>query len=1072
MTSLHSSTVRGQHEATRPATDGGSARPPAGQRLQPVAAALALLLGVGAVPLALVMLTAPLIPSSLPTSGQIADLLTTRDSGQLLIGALLAVAWAGWLSFAASVAVEGTAQVRGRAAPRLRAAGPAQALAARLVAVVALSMSGSSLALLPAALPQPAAAAAVRLDLPPATTTAASVPAGTDTVGHPPDDAPRHDRSLGATGRPSPSHKLYQVAPARAGHRDSLWSIAEQHLGDPLRWHEIFALNRDRPQTDGHALTDPHWIRPGWQLRMPPDATGLPPRTDPDTDPDTDTGRASMPARSEVQGRTSPAASTGPRQVAAAVPTQPGLSSTAAAAQPESRPVTGRQIIDTPAPAATAPRTAATPASAQNRPTAKVTSAPTPTVDAGHDAPSRELLLIGGGLLAAGVLSALTRLRTLQRRRRPDGHRLPRPAPDLLTSEVRLRVLAENDDREFLDAALRSLPVVFGSAPPTSAPLPDVAAARLHRRGLELILAAGVATDPPAPFTASADGHRWQLDRTVALPVPVGRTGGRLSPLPALVPVGHDEAGTVLLDLERLGTVSVTGPPAAVQELFARIAAEYAVSSCADAIQVTLVGFGSDLCALAPDRLRHLETLTEPLLRELEHRATDVAAARRADHPDPVLASRCGTGSDPCTPEIVLCAGEPDPPTAQRLAQLADERGRTGIAVIVAGSWPAARWHLTLRDDGRVDLPALDLQLTANHLDAHAAATLTNLMRTAQSSVSTVAPASAAPEDTSSNIADHPTSATPPPAPTEQRDPSSPAADIVAAAANDAGAQATAHTKFVPTVWSVHEPATRPEPADELDLAIAAFLTDEQVPAVSVLGAVQVRGPGPVENKRIALCTEIVVYLATHGRTVADLSRFDAAIWPDRTVQPSTRTEALTRARRWLGTDPTGSRHLPQGYRERLTLGPGVLLDWELFERLVQRDRPGDLLTALRLVRGRPFEAVPPGRYSWLSELYLEQDIPAAVIDTAHSLARSCFHTGEFDTAREAARIAQLVDPYDERPWRDRLQAEHALGNHGAVRRLVADLRATLEDDLDDVLTDQTAELIERLLPSSRTGTG
>jgi hypothetical protein len=58
--------------------------------------------------------------------------------------------------------------------------------------------------------------------------------------------------------------------------RDTLWRIAECHLGDPLRWREIYELNRGLPQADGRTLTDPDTIRPGWALRLPADATGLP----------------------------------------------------------------------------------------------------------------------------------------------------------------------------------------------------------------------------------------------------------------------------------------------------------------------------------------------------------------------------------------------------------------------------------------------------------------------------------------------------------------------------------------------------------------------------------------------------------------------------------------------------------------------------------------------------------------------------------------------------------------------------------------------------------------------------
>ncbi|MBW3556938.1 MAG: LysM peptidoglycan-binding domain-containing protein [Actinobacteria bacterium] len=58
--------------------------------------------------------------------------------------------------------------------------------------------------------------------------------------------------------------------------RDTLWGIAEDRLGDPFRWREIYDLNRDRPQPDGDRLRQPDLIQPGWRLFLPADAAGLP----------------------------------------------------------------------------------------------------------------------------------------------------------------------------------------------------------------------------------------------------------------------------------------------------------------------------------------------------------------------------------------------------------------------------------------------------------------------------------------------------------------------------------------------------------------------------------------------------------------------------------------------------------------------------------------------------------------------------------------------------------------------------------------------------------------------------
>src|SRR6202035_4719874 len=70
------------------------------------------------------------------------------------------------------------------------------------------------------------------------------------------------------------AQKLYVVTPPQCRYHESLWEIAQQHLGDGRRYKEIFELNKDRVQPDGSKLTIASLIRPGWVLRMPGDAFG------------------------------------------------------------------------------------------------------------------------------------------------------------------------------------------------------------------------------------------------------------------------------------------------------------------------------------------------------------------------------------------------------------------------------------------------------------------------------------------------------------------------------------------------------------------------------------------------------------------------------------------------------------------------------------------------------------------------------------------------------------------------------------------------------------------------------
>jgi hypothetical protein len=262
-----------------------------------------------------------------------------------------------------------------------------------------------------------------------------------------------------------------------------------------------------------------------------------------------------------------------------------------------------------------------------------------------------------------------------------------------------------------------------------------------------------------------------------------------------------------------------------------------------------------------------------------------------------------------------------------------------------------------------------------------------------------------------------------------------------------------------------------PEPVDSLDRDVAAYFGDSRpgLVRIDILGSVRIRASGPIERKRIPLCTELVIYLAVHDKRVYSAAQLDLELWHDRLIQPSTRVEAIARARKWLGRNSRGDLYLPPSHRGELCLDPGVLLDWDLFQRLTARGRArgdrgaDDLMTALRLVRGKPFEGVPPTRYHWLPQTFLEQDIPTAVIEASHALARYCLRARDALEAREVARIAQLVDRYDERPWRDLLEAEHLLGNVNGVRSTVRELSRALDVEDPNELAEETRELIDRL---------
>ncbi|HET6774247.1 MAG TPA: LysM peptidoglycan-binding domain-containing protein [Acidimicrobiales bacterium] len=217
---------------------------------------------VAGVPLALATWIGSPLPAEVPTLSEVTGAL--RDSyipDEFLVKALALVCWLVWIELVASLLVEAVAYARGRRAGHVPLAGGLQRGAARLVATVALL--GAVFA--SRGMPQPG-------NLPGPPPAPVAQPAASVVI-----DDGRAAPTTGPDEAAAPAPALtYQVQ-----RRDTLWDIAERHLGDPFRWQEIFRINQGCPQPDGRCLTDPDLIYAGWQLRLPADAVGLGPAAPP-----------------------------------------------------------------------------------------------------------------------------------------------------------------------------------------------------------------------------------------------------------------------------------------------------------------------------------------------------------------------------------------------------------------------------------------------------------------------------------------------------------------------------------------------------------------------------------------------------------------------------------------------------------------------------------------------------------------------------------------------------------------------------------------------------------------------
>ena len=217
---------------------------------QGVASLLAAAALLVAVPLALAVLAGWPLPRGVPSPGDVLDALGNGDLPDgVLVKALACVLWLVWAQLAVAFIAESVAVARGRSAGTVPAVGGIRRSAARLVAGIALlgAVAPTARAIAPL----------VRPETPPPAMAVMASPA----VGAAKPLVPLPDAA------PLPEYEVQR--------RDTLWDIAERHLGDGLRCCEIYDLNKGAPQPGGRSLDDADLVLPGWRLRLPADAVGV-----------------------------------------------------------------------------------------------------------------------------------------------------------------------------------------------------------------------------------------------------------------------------------------------------------------------------------------------------------------------------------------------------------------------------------------------------------------------------------------------------------------------------------------------------------------------------------------------------------------------------------------------------------------------------------------------------------------------------------------------------------------------------------------------------------------------------
>ena len=234
----------------------------AGDVLVGILAIIALVALTVGVPIALVTVIGLPWPHAAPGL----SVLTHQLDIPSILRVLSIVIWLAWLQLVWCVIVEIKAAVRNVGLPsQVPLAGATQSAAHRLVtAALLLFTAGAALS------PAFAHSGPPR----PSHTVSSVLPSARGAGPPGPQTAPPQPVRAPAVAQAPNAGKIYIVKPPEGRYHESLWEIAENHLGDGRRYAEIYEMNKDRVQPDGAQLTIASLIRPGWILRMPRDAYG------------------------------------------------------------------------------------------------------------------------------------------------------------------------------------------------------------------------------------------------------------------------------------------------------------------------------------------------------------------------------------------------------------------------------------------------------------------------------------------------------------------------------------------------------------------------------------------------------------------------------------------------------------------------------------------------------------------------------------------------------------------------------------------------------------------------------
>ncbi|MCB0972451.1 MAG: LysM peptidoglycan-binding domain-containing protein, partial [Acidimicrobiales bacterium] len=933
-----------------------------------------------------------------PTADQLSDAPGQALTDDAVFAILTVAAWATWAAFTVSVGLELVAAVRGASRPTLPYLGPIQHGARQLVASFLMTATLTG----PFASQRVVAAPA----LPPLSEVTRQ-PVAAVIHDEPPPRAPVDVQPVKAA---TPTEDLPVVRVARG---DSPWSLAERHLGDGLRWRELWDLNRGIAQADGRAWVVEDQIDIGWQIRLPTDAVEVPaPGTAEPTNgggPAEDTGEHVVLPGDTLReiAETELGDSERYPEIFEASQTidQPGgarltdpdlilpgwtlrLPATSSAPAESDAPTAPADI---PHPNGSAPSTTTTTGpppttDPPNTETSVTTTAPAPPTSAAEQTPPSATAVAGSddagsddlapdesdetestptallsalGTALAGITGAtvlatgLAALIRHRRRRGPARARTRRPA------DTELAVVRASDV-PLVRWAGQSLGAMAAHIDPRRIDGVPVAVELNDQTGIELLWDSPQ-PDPPEPWHVAAGGWAWRLPYDPDAPVPADEYP---SPLPALVTVGRRDGRQLLVNLEALGSLAICGDETIASALVQAIVAELATSEDLADSYLTVAGVEAG----PADGLDRVERATvDEALDQLAAADRSVADLLGGDATT-TFAVRCGARGTHVEASVFIVDGSLAPGEDGIDDALAASHPHHGTALVVLGDAPGAAARLTVSRDGSAHLAPLGIDFEAAGLPPETSDLLRQLLEVEAEDDAALTTSDADSEAEPSGLTgSHATAESTPPAsrPTDPRE-----AALVGRAVIDL--RVVDHPLTEPD-----PPAATPQLSGNGHAAVTAGVngdrqhqddTEEEHECVDDVGRardarllvhrprllVKVLGRPHVPDRPDLGRRETVLaaYLACHDGP-STTSGVQDAIWNGRAVESKTLWNLIARTRRALGTFDDGTPVMPQADRIKgtITLGPGAVSDLAVLRTSYERAVGSSSAEAVPLLR-------------------------------------------------------------------------------------------------------------------------